>query len=52
MTFAKHQPTHQVIGECHPKQATNGTMALPSYRNWFPPFFYQHVGFRIARNLD
>jgi 5-histidylcysteine sulfoxide synthase len=32
--------------------ATNGTMALPSYRNWFRPFFYQHVGFRTARNLD
>jgi 5-histidylcysteine sulfoxide synthase len=30
--------------------ATNGTMALPSYRNWFRPFFYQHVGFRTARN--
>lgn len=32
--------------------ATNGTMALPSYRNWFRPFFYQYVGFRTARNLD
>lgn len=31
--------------------ATNGTMALPCYRNWFRPYFYQHVGFRIARNL-
>ena len=32
--------------------ATNGTMALPCYRNWFRPFFYQHVGFRIAASLD
>ena len=32
--------------------ATNGTMALPCYRNWFRPFFYQHVGFRIAESLD
>ncbi|NET01773.1 MAG: 5-histidylcysteine sulfoxide synthase [Sphaerospermopsis sp. SIO1G1] len=31
--------------------ATNGTMALPCYRNWFRPFFYQHVGFRIAESL-
>jgi 5-histidylcysteine sulfoxide synthase len=31
---------------------TNGTMALPCYRNWFRPFFYQHVGFRIAESLD
>jgi 5-histidylcysteine sulfoxide synthase len=31
--------------------ATNGTMALPCYRNWFRPYFYQHVGFRIAENL-
>jgi 5-histidylcysteine sulfoxide synthase len=31
--------------------ATNGSMALPSYRNWFRPYFYQHVGFRIAQNL-
>ncbi|MFM2062512.1 MAG: hypothetical protein RLZZ507_2182 [Cyanobacteriota bacterium] len=30
--------------------ATNGTMALPCYRNWFRPFFYQHVGFRIAES--
>ncbi|WP_353930607.1 5-histidylcysteine sulfoxide synthase [Okeanomitos corallinicola TIOX110] len=32
--------------------ATNGTMALPCYRNWFRPYFYQHVGFRIAESLD
>ncbi|WP_028083172.1 5-histidylcysteine sulfoxide synthase [Dolichospermum circinale] len=32
--------------------ATNGTMALACYRNWFRPFFYQHVGFRIAASLD
>jgi 5-histidylcysteine sulfoxide synthase len=31
--------------------ATNGSMALPSYRNWFRPYFYQHVGFRIAQDL-
>ncbi|MEC4813091.1 MAG: 5-histidylcysteine sulfoxide synthase [Scytonema sp. PMC 1069.18] len=28
--------------------ATNGSMALPTYRNWFRPYFYQHAGFRIA----
>jgi 5-histidylcysteine sulfoxide synthase len=32
--------------------ATNGTMALSCYRNWFRPYFYQHVGFRIAESLD
>ena len=32
--------------------ATNGTMALACYRNWFRPYFYQHVGFRIAESLD
>ncbi|MBD2691926.1 5-histidylcysteine sulfoxide synthase [Anabaena catenula] len=32
--------------------ATNGSMALPSYRNWFRPYFYQHVGFRIVQNLS
>jgi 5-histidylcysteine sulfoxide synthase len=32
--------------------ATNGTMALPCYRNWFRPYFYQHVGFRVAESLD
>jgi len=31
--------------------ATNGSMALPSYRNWFRPYFYQHVGFRLAQDL-
>jgi 5-histidylcysteine sulfoxide synthase len=31
--------------------ATNGAMALPTYRNWFRPYFYQHVGFRIAQDL-
>ncbi|MEA5551740.1 5-histidylcysteine sulfoxide synthase [Anabaena cylindrica UHCC 0172] len=32
--------------------ATNGSMALPSYRNWFRPYFHQHVGFRIAESFD
>lgn len=32
--------------------ATNGSMALPSYRNWFRPYFYQHVGFRVAQDLS
>ncbi|TAF04349.1 MAG: 5-histidylcysteine sulfoxide synthase [Nostocales cyanobacterium] len=32
--------------------ATNGTMALPCYRNWFRPYFYQHVGFRIAESYQ
>ncbi|WP_016951222.1 5-histidylcysteine sulfoxide synthase [Anabaena sp. PCC 7108] len=32
--------------------ATNGSMALSCYRNWFRPFFYQHVGFRIAESLN
>ncbi len=32
--------------------ATNGSMALPSYRNWFRPHFYQHAGFRIAQGID
>ncbi len=32
--------------------ATNGTMALSCYRNWFRPYFYQHVGFRVAASLD
>ncbi|BAZ32432.1 hypothetical protein NIES4074_49370 [Cylindrospermum sp. NIES-4074] len=32
--------------------ATNGSMALPSYRNWFRPYFYQHVGFRTAQDLN
>lgn len=32
--------------------ATNGTMASASYRNWFRPYFYQHAGFRIARDGD
>lgn len=31
--------------------ATNGSMSSPSYRNWFRPYFYQHVGFRIAQNI-
>ncbi|NMG21428.1 5-histidylcysteine sulfoxide synthase [Brasilonema bromeliae] len=31
--------------------ATNGSMALPTYRNWFRPYFYQHAGFRIAQDL-
>lgn len=29
---------------------TNGTMAAPTYRNWFRPHFYQHAGFRLARS--
>jgi 5-histidylcysteine sulfoxide synthase len=32
--------------------ATNGTMASPCYRNWFRPYFYQHVGFRVAQDLQ
>ncbi|WP_026100491.1 5-histidylcysteine sulfoxide synthase [Fortiea contorta] len=32
--------------------ATNGAMALPTYRNWFRPYFYQHAGFRIARDVN
>lgn len=28
---------------------TNGSMAAKSYRNWFRPYFYQHVGFRLVR---
>lgn len=32
--------------------ATNGSMALPTYRNWFRPYFYQHAGFRIAQDLQ
>ncbi|HLO87723.1 MAG TPA: 5-histidylcysteine sulfoxide synthase [Nostocaceae cyanobacterium] len=32
--------------------ASNGSMALPTYRNWFRPYFYQHVGFRIAQDLN
>ncbi|MDY6936222.1 MAG: 5-histidylcysteine sulfoxide synthase [Cyanobacteriota bacterium] len=30
--------------------ATTGTMAAKSYRNWFRPYFYQHAGFRTARD--
>jgi 5-histidylcysteine sulfoxide synthase len=30
---------------------THGTQALPYYRNWFRPNFYQHAGFRIAENI-
>ncbi|WP_017714407.1 5-histidylcysteine sulfoxide synthase [Prochlorothrix hollandica] len=30
---------------------SNGTMAAPTYRNWFRPQFYQHAGFRVARDL-
>jgi len=29
---------------------TNGTEILPYYRNWFRRNFYQHAGFRIARD--
>jgi 5-histidylcysteine sulfoxide synthase len=29
---------------------TQGTEALRFYRNWFRPSFYQHAGFRIAKN--
>ncbi len=31
--------------------ATTGTMAAKSYRNWFRPHFYQHVGFRLIRDI-
>jgi 5-histidylcysteine sulfoxide synthase len=30
---------------------TCGTGALPYYRNWFRPNFYQHAGFRIIQDL-
>ncbi|MBR8831211.1 MAG: Hercynine oxygenase [Chroococcopsis gigantea SAG 12.99] len=30
---------------------THGTAALPYYRNWFRPNFYQHAGFRIAQDI-
>ncbi|MGA1603538.1 MAG: 5-histidylcysteine sulfoxide synthase, partial [Prochlorothrix sp.] len=30
---------------------SNGAMAAPTYRNWFRPQFYQHAGFRLARDL-
>lgn len=26
-----------------------GTEALPNYRNWFRPYFYQHAGFRLTQ---
>jgi 5-histidylcysteine sulfoxide synthase len=32
--------------------ATNGAMALPTYRNWFRPYFSQHAGFRIAQDFS
>lgn len=32
--------------------ATNGSMALPTYRNWFRPYFYQHSGLRIAQDFS
>jgi 5-histidylcysteine sulfoxide synthase len=31
--------------------ATNGSMTESSYRNWFRPYFYQNVGFRVALDL-
>jgi hypothetical protein len=29
---------------------TSGAGALPHYRNWFRPTFYQHAGFRLAED--
>jgi formylglycine-generating enzyme required for sulfatase activity len=29
---------------------TGGAAALPTYRNWFRPNFYQHAGFRLAQD--
>ncbi|MGB3237039.1 MAG: 5-histidylcysteine sulfoxide synthase [Geitlerinemataceae cyanobacterium] len=39
---------HMMLGGCW---ITNGTEALKYYRNWFRPNFYQHAGFRIARDI-
>ncbi|HIK33256.1 MAG TPA: 5-histidylcysteine sulfoxide synthase [Oscillatoriales cyanobacterium M4454_W2019_049] len=39
---------HMMLGGCW---ITNGTEALKYYRNWFRPHFYQHAGFRIARDI-
>ncbi|WP_013325423.1 5-histidylcysteine sulfoxide synthase [Gloeothece verrucosa] len=30
---------------------THGTEALKYYRNWFRPYFYQHAGFRIVKDI-
>jgi 5-histidylcysteine sulfoxide synthase len=30
---------------------TTGTGMLGYYRNWFRPYFYQHAGFRLAREI-
>lgn len=40
---------HMMLGGCW---ITNGTEALKYYRNWFRPHFYQHAGFRIARDIQ
>ena len=32
--------------------ASNGTMSSKYYRNWFRPQFYQHAGFRIAKDIS
>jgi 5-histidylcysteine sulfoxide synthase len=41
----KHQ---MMLGGCW---ITSGTEALKYYRNWFRPYFYQHAGFRVVRDL-
>lgn len=32
--------------------SSTGAYASPDCRNWFRPYFYQHVGFRMARDLE
>lgn len=32
--------------------ASNGSMSSKYYRNWFRPQFYQHAGFRIAKDFN
>lgn len=32
--------------------ASMGAYASAFYRNWFRPYFYQHVGFRLAKSID
>lgn len=39
---------YMMLGGCW---ITNGTEALKYYRNWFRPNFYQHAGFRVARDI-
>ncbi|ELS03987.1 hypothetical protein Xen7305DRAFT_00037150 [Xenococcus sp. PCC 7305] len=39
---------HLIVGG---SWASMGAYASASCRNWFRPYFYQHVGFRIARDI-